>query len=217
MAAPVNPTNITPPRVAFIDDRTGAISREWYRWFLSLFTQVEINSGSIVASEASEPLAAIAGLDAALRAVQGAALSQPAQPDHTQAVQALAQAIQTLPRPAPVVAPVPVVPPGFDPAPLLRRINTLSAAPAVQPPAPSGAGVVPTTVTPGASPYSYINTSSYAASLIVQGGTVTLIEFSRNGTTFFDTGVLAGMFALSPYDRLRITYAIAPTVTLVPR
>lgn len=34
--APLNPTNITPPRVEFIDPRSGAISREWYRFFLSL-------------------------------------------------------------------------------------------------------------------------------------------------------------------------------------
>jgi hypothetical protein len=34
-----NPLNvpITPPRVAFIDSRTGTVSREWYMFFLSLF------------------------------------------------------------------------------------------------------------------------------------------------------------------------------------
>ena len=37
MAAITNPTQITPPRVPLIDDRTGAISREWYRFFLSMF------------------------------------------------------------------------------------------------------------------------------------------------------------------------------------
>ena len=31
-------TNITPPRVPLIDQRTGLISREWYRFFLNLFT-----------------------------------------------------------------------------------------------------------------------------------------------------------------------------------
>lgn len=40
MAAITNPTQLTPPRVAFIDERTGAISREWYRFFLSLLTAV---------------------------------------------------------------------------------------------------------------------------------------------------------------------------------
>lgn len=32
-----NITNITPPRVAIIDPRTGAITREWYRFFYNLF------------------------------------------------------------------------------------------------------------------------------------------------------------------------------------
>lgn len=31
-------TNIPAPRVAFVDPRTGHISREWYRWLLNLFT-----------------------------------------------------------------------------------------------------------------------------------------------------------------------------------
>lgn len=38
---PINPTNITPPRVEFIDPRSGAISREWYRFFLSLRNATE--------------------------------------------------------------------------------------------------------------------------------------------------------------------------------
>jgi hypothetical protein len=41
--APINPTNLTPPRVEFIDPRTGAISREWYRFFLSLLTATQAN------------------------------------------------------------------------------------------------------------------------------------------------------------------------------
>lgn len=43
MAAITNPTQLTPPRVAFIDERSGAISREWYRFFLSLLTAVQNN------------------------------------------------------------------------------------------------------------------------------------------------------------------------------
>ena len=33
-----NNTQITPPRVSLIDERTGAVSREWYRWFYNIFT-----------------------------------------------------------------------------------------------------------------------------------------------------------------------------------
>lgn len=32
-------TNIPPPRVDLLDQRTGRISREWYRFFLNLFTR----------------------------------------------------------------------------------------------------------------------------------------------------------------------------------
>jgi hypothetical protein len=41
--APINPTQLTPPRVALIDPRSGAISREWYRFFLSLLTATQAN------------------------------------------------------------------------------------------------------------------------------------------------------------------------------
>lgn len=37
----INPTQLTPPRVAFLDPRSGAISREWYRFFLSLLTATQ--------------------------------------------------------------------------------------------------------------------------------------------------------------------------------
>lgn len=35
---PSNNTQITPPRVPLTDERTGAVSREWYRWFYNIFT-----------------------------------------------------------------------------------------------------------------------------------------------------------------------------------
>ena len=37
MASPLNITRIPAPRVPLIDERTGQISREWYRFFLNLF------------------------------------------------------------------------------------------------------------------------------------------------------------------------------------
>lgn len=48
MPNPPNITNITPPRVALIDERTGAVSREWYRFFYNLFYAVGgLNQGAI--------------------------------------------------------------------------------------------------------------------------------------------------------------------------
>lgn len=43
--AVINPTNLTPPRVDLIDPRSGAISREWYRFFLSLLTATQTTQG----------------------------------------------------------------------------------------------------------------------------------------------------------------------------
>lgn len=40
MPSPLNLTNLPAPRVPIIDERTGLISREWYRFFLNLFTLV---------------------------------------------------------------------------------------------------------------------------------------------------------------------------------
>ena len=42
-----NGTQITPPRVPLTDERTGAVSREWYRWFYNLYTIAGSGSGSV--------------------------------------------------------------------------------------------------------------------------------------------------------------------------
>ena len=56
--APINPTQLTPPRVPLIDDRSGAISREWYRFFLSLLTATQTNQDEIeLAPDAASLLA----------------------------------------------------------------------------------------------------------------------------------------------------------------
>lgn len=48
MPNPVNITQITPPRVAIIDARTGAVSREWYRFFYNLYYATGgLNQGAI--------------------------------------------------------------------------------------------------------------------------------------------------------------------------
>jgi hypothetical protein len=71
-----------------------------------------------------------------------------------------------------------------------------------------------TAVTLDSSPATY--SATVKGSLIVSGGTVSLIEFSRDGTTFYDTGQTAGMFALNAADRLRVTYTVLPDAVFVP-
>ncbi len=69
-------------------------------------------------------------------------------------------------------------------------------------------------VTLGASPYIY--SAPVRGSVIINGGTVSAVAFSRDGVTFYTTGQTAGMFALNASDQLRITYTVLPTVTFVP-
>ena len=46
-----NITNITPPRVLLIDERTGAVSREWYRFFYNLFYATGGENGGAVPTD----------------------------------------------------------------------------------------------------------------------------------------------------------------------
>lgn len=79
MTSPPNLTNITPPRVPLIDERTGLISREWYRFLLNLFFLT--GSGQSVATledlqHTPDALAAVTGLQNSLDTLAQAALTQ---------------------------------------------------------------------------------------------------------------------------------------------
>jgi hypothetical protein len=56
MSSPPNITTITPPRVPLVDPRTGIIAREWYRFFLNLFTLTYENTGGSTNDFALAPL-----------------------------------------------------------------------------------------------------------------------------------------------------------------
>ena len=84
----------------------------------------------------------------------------------------------------------------------------------------TGSGQPPAALTPiivTASPFVYTNTADLPVDIIVSGGSISNLEFSRDGVTFFNTGSYYGMFGLSPGDHLRATYTSTPTMTLVPR
>lgn len=73
--APINPTQLTPPRVPLIDDRSGAISREWYRFFLSLLTATQNNQDEILLAPNGTSL--LASYDNLLDTLAQTALSAP--------------------------------------------------------------------------------------------------------------------------------------------
>jgi hypothetical protein len=74
-----------------------------------------------------------------------------------------------------------------------------------------------TTITIGSSPFFFVNSTSTRIMVLLNGGTVSLIEFSRDGVVFDSVGsLLSGDFMLNPGDGLRITYTIAPTAIYYP-
>lgn len=160
-----NITNIPAARVEVIDQRTGLMSREWYRFFLNLFQLTGGGSSDIT--------------------LQDLQLAPPAG-ENTLEIEALRNEFGAQP---------PTIPFG----------------------ASQGYANQPTAITLTGSPFTYINETGYTVDVIVSGGGVSLLEFSRNGVTFFSTGSFYGMFTLSPYDRLRVTYQTPPQMTLVPR
>lgn len=72
-------------------------------------------------------------------------------------------------------------------------------------------------VIPPPTAFAYHNTNLYGVDLLVSGGTVSLVEFSRDGATWYNVGTVAGMFFLSPGDWLRAAFSVAPTITGIPR
>lgn len=66
----------------------------------------------------------------------------------------------------------------------------------------------------GASPATY--TAIIRGQAHIAGGNVSLVEFSRDGTTWYDTGLVAGFVDMDKADLLRITYTVIPTVTFFP-
>jgi hypothetical protein len=199
-------TPITPPRVAVVDPRTGLISREWYMFFLSLFRTTE----GIVDADTSAPIAAsmLTSLEAAVSSVEQATKLQPA--SVIEQIQPLLDAL-ALELQSRALSATEQTRPVLDD--LAQQIGTL---PRVDPDV-SGRVILPASIAVGASPYTYQNTNTYPADVVVNGGTVSAIAFSRDNATFYTVGQINGMFALSPYDFLRVTYAVVPTMTLVPR
>lgn len=68
-------------------------------------------------------------------------------------------------------------------------------------------------ITPSGSAFSY--TAPANGIIIMSGGTVSLVEYGR-GASFYVVGLLAGSFAVARGDQIRITYAVAPTMTFLP-
>lgn len=101
---------------------------------------------------------------------------------------------------------------------IISRLDALDVAPVPLRGSTSGIPGTVSNIALTGSPFTYVNATGSAADVLVTGGGISLLEFSRGGATFYTTGSFYGMFELSPSDTLRVTYiAPIPTLTLVPR
>ena len=69
------------------------------------------------------------------------------------------------------------------------------------------------TITVGASPYTY--TVPFTGSVLVKGGTVSVVSLIRQGVTTI-TGLVSGFVPVSRSDQVQITYTAAPTAFYFP-
>jgi hypothetical protein len=194
------PLSQNPPSVAFVHlpghPLAGKLTREAWLFLQQVMQRI---GGSVALTP--EELAII------VEQVQAGAADvtlQPTPPD-AEAV-ALPPHWHALPPPSP--AWWPEVSPGVPPA--------APWGPDVLPPlaAPSDAAAVAIVV--GASPFTYTPPIGSRGMVVVAGGNVTAIAYNRRGVAT-GLGVVAGPVEVSPGDTVTVTYAVAPTMTYVPR
>lgn len=70
-------------------------------------------------------------------------------------------------------------------------------------------------VTVSSSPFTY--KAPVGGTVIIQGGTVTQVQFSRDGASFYIAGQTNGLFPMSQGDLLVVTFSVPPNMTFVPR
>jgi hypothetical protein len=210
MPSPPNITNIPAPRVPLIDERTGLMAREWYRFFFNLFNLTGGGSNAISLQDlqvgpptgSEEQVVLGRQLDGVLAAPDGSTQESQIAEIQKQINGALA------------------APDGSTQESHIAELQKQVGALALEPPfagEPPGWLILPRGVVVGASPFTFQNTTGRPVDLIVTGGVVSAIDFSRDNITFYSVGQTAGVFWLSPYDYLQVTYTAAPTITLVPR
>ena len=212
MPSPPNLTNIAPPRVPLTDERTGLISREWYRFFLYLFniTGGGSNITSLTDLQVGPPIAQIDEINtvidnktAAITPTQESALDQIA--ELAKQVEALA----VLPLTSWVLSEL---------AELQAQIDGLSTTPALTPVVAAALTEVDdtnVTLTLGGSP----NTALLAATSLTLGWTGQL-STTRGGTglssyavgdiVYYAAGTALSKLPIGAVDRVLTSTGSAP-------
>lgn len=71
-------------------------------------------------------------------------------------------------------------------------------------------------LSPGGSPFAWQNPEAVPVIVMISVGTVTLIEWSADGVTYYVVGLIGGPVRLNPRQYLRVTYVVAPTMVYTP-
>lgn len=91
-------------------------------------------------------------------------------------------------------------------------------APLAGPSLPYAGGSQVQTLTVPASGVAWQNTLPNVVDVFVSGGTVTAVEFSRDGTTWLSVAVgVPAVVTLNPGDSYRVTHSAAPAINIVTR
>lgn len=203
------------PQSPLVDEQ-GKITNAWYRFFLTLVQRTGGLKGKVTPS-AYEPSILLEGLFTGEESDPRQQTFWPADafpPQENPVPAQLALLFGDVPKAVPrqVVPQDPVLLPRnlFLPTdPGVGRFrdvvpgDTTNAPPAIE------AQAV------GASPWTYFPNSP--GHILVSGGTVGGITWSRDGAAYLATGIVAGFIPVEVTDSIIITYAVAPTVTLIRR
>jgi len=74
-----------------------------------------------------------------------------------------------------------------------------------------------TTISIGASPFTFTNPESVSVIVFISAGTVTDITFvHQDAVTTIAGGLLGGQYHLNPGCGIKVTYAVAPTMKYTP-
>jgi hypothetical protein len=73
---------------------------------------------------------------------------------------------------------------------------------------------LPAPITVNPSPFTF--SAPIKGQVLISGGTVSAVQFTRDGTNIYSTGATAGPFLVNQSDRLIVTYTVIPTMVFVP-
>lgn len=100
----------------------------------------------------------------------------------------------------------------FSPTLVNNALSEMTMAPSLQ----DGGVQSTSSITVGASPFTY--TATYRQAVHVVGGTVSVLAYGRGATSLLLGVVAAGeIVEMNAGDTLKATYTLTPTMTLIPR